>query len=335
MRREALEAPEVVARLIARNLGPVRDLCARLRADPPRLVATCARGSSDHAATYARYLIETRLGLSTTSISPSVSSLYAESAAGEGTLFLAISQSGRSPDLLAATKAAKARGARIVALVNDEQSPLFALADHALPLCAGPERAVAATKSFIASLAAVLQLVALWTGKAELAGALVRLPSDLSDAAGRDWSPMAEAFRPASSLFVLGRGPGLGVAAEMALKLKETASIHAEAFSSAEMQHGPMTLVKPGFPVLAIGQRDAALASVAEAAALLAGRGAKVLTAGFSVPGGIELPTRAADPAVEPILFAQSFYPAASDLSVMRGLNPDAPPHLSKVTETL
>jgi glucosamine--fructose-6-phosphate aminotransferase (isomerizing) len=230
---------------------------------------------------------------------------------------------------------AKARGARIAAFVNDEASPLFALADHALPLCAGPERAVAATKSFIATLSAVLQLCALWSGRPELAGALVRLPSDLSDAAARDWSPMAKAFRPASSLFVLGRGLGLGVAGEMALKLKETASIHAEAFSSAEMQHGPMTLVKPGFPVLAIGQTDAALASVKEAAALLAGRGARVLTAGFSTPGAIELPSRCADPAVEPILLAQSFYPAASDLSVMRGLNPDAPPHLSKVTETL
>src|SRR5579862_5866450 len=171
MFREAAEASELVRAQLARNAPIVSALAQRLRAAPPRAVVTFGRGSSDHAATYARYLIETRLGVMTSSAAPSVSSVYDASPGMEGMLCLVISQSGRSPDLLAAAQAASAAGAEVVALVNDETSPLAAQADLTIPLSAGPERSVAATKSYIAALTAAAQLAAYWLEDAALLAA--------------------------------------------------------------------------------------------------------------------------------------------------------------------
>jgi len=143
MFREAAQAPQAVRAQLAVNAAQVARLAERLRATPPRAVVTCARGSSDHAATFARYLIETHLGLLTSSAAPSVSSVYATATDLAGTLMLTISQSGASPDLLAVVGQARKAGAHIVALVNAEESPLAQLADELLPLHAGPERSVA------------------------------------------------------------------------------------------------------------------------------------------------------------------------------------------------
>jgi glutamine---fructose-6-phosphate transaminase (isomerizing) len=156
MFREAAQAPEVVRTQLAANAAQVAQLAARLRRAPPRAVVTCARGSSDHAATFARYLIETRLGLLTASAAPSVSSVYEAAPDFADTVMLAISQSGASPDLLAVVRRARAAGARIVALINAIDSPLAQLADELLPLHAGSEQSIAATKSYIASLAATV-----------------------------------------------------------------------------------------------------------------------------------------------------------------------------------
>src|SRR5262249_53411307 len=152
------EAPAVLRAQAARNRESAKELGERLHKLAPRAVVTCARGSSDHAATYAKYLFETRLGGLTASAAPSVSSVYGASQDRRDCLFIAISQSGRSPDILATTESARNAGACVVALVNAEDSPLAAAAHHALPLCAGEERSVAATKSYIASLAALLHL---------------------------------------------------------------------------------------------------------------------------------------------------------------------------------
>lgn len=339
MFQEAGEAARVVARQVAANARVAAVIGERLRASPPRAVVTCARGSSDHAATFAKYLIETRTGVLTSSAALSVSSVYAAQQDLEGVLYVAISQSGKSPDLLAAVEAAKQGGAFTLALVNDETSPLAALADAVLPLHAGPELSVAATKSYIAALAAIVQLVAAWTQDDELAGALEALPTALSAAWEQDWSAGIEALREATNLYVLGRGVGFGIAQEAALKFKETCGLHAEAFSAAEVLHGPMALVKDGFPALVLAQHDETYAPTLAMAQGLAERGATVLLAGGTASGATTLPTAqptgAGHPVLEPILAVQSFYRMAAGLSVARGYDPDRPPHLNKVTKTV
>lgn len=336
MFREAAEAPDVVAAQLARNADAVGALVEDLVARPPPFVVTCARGSSDHAATCAKYLFETRLGVVTASASPSVGSVYATHPRMAGALFVAISQSGKSPDLLRNAEAARAAGARVVALVNVEDSPLADLAEVVLPLGAGVERSVAATKSYLASLSALLQLTARWrhavTGDGALADALPALPDAMRAAWACDWTSLVDGLAGARSLFVLGRGIGLGVAQEAALKCKETSGLHAEAYSAAEVKHGPMALVGPGFPVLAFGQPDATDAGTRAVVDEFRARGASVWLA---APGG-ELPVAdTPDPAFAPLLAAQSFYRAVDALSLRRGFDPDRPPHLNKVTETV
>ncbi|AZS19797.1 MULTISPECIES: SIS domain-containing protein [unclassified Caulobacter] len=335
MFHEAGEAASVAARQLTANRARIEVLAQRLRAKPPRVVVTCARGSSDHAATFARYLIETRAGVLTSSAGLSVSSVYDASPNLDGALVLAISQSGKSPDLLAAVRSAKAAGAYAVALVNVEDSPLAELADAVIPLHAGPELSVAATKSYIAALVAVTQLIAAWTADAELASALDGLPRQLAEAWALDWSVAVERLQTACNLYVLGRGVGFGVALEAALKFKETCGLHAEAFSAAEVLHGPMALVKDGFPALVFAQNDESRASVDAMAADLRARGAEVLLAGSGEPSAGVLPALSSHPVLEPILMIQSFYRMANALSVARGYNPDSPPHLNKVTETV
>jgi glucosamine--fructose-6-phosphate aminotransferase (isomerizing) len=281
-----------------------------------------------------RYLIETRLGLLTSSSSPSVSSVYGVRQELDRCLFLVISQSGRSPDLLAATDAAKAGGALVVALVNQEDSPLAAAADHVIPLRAGLETSVAATKSYICALVASLHLVAQWSESETLLKQLQALPAQLSQAWQLDWRPMVELFTPAGNLFVLGRGLGLAMAQEAALKLKETCGLHAEAFSGAEVRHGPMALMKQGLPALMFVQNDETREGMEALARDLSASGVKVLVAGVDAPGIIRLPTIPADAVVAPILFIQSFYRWAAELALARGFDPDRPPHLKKVTET-
>lgn len=332
MEQEAGEAAAAVARMLETNRDAFAAIARRLHAAPPVAVVTCARGSSDHAATYAKYLIETLTGTPTASAALSIASLYDAPSLVGNRLCLAISQSGQSPDLLAAVEQQRASGAFVVALVNAPDTPLAKVTDVVIPLSAGIERSVAATKSYICSLAAIAALVAAWSQNAALDAALDTLPASLVDAFALDWSAAVTAFRGASNLFVLGRGYGLGAAQEAALKFKETSALHAEAFSAAEVRHGPMAIVGKGFHVLALGGTDHAAISVRDTVAEFRQRGATVLLADPAVG---DLPTIAAHPAIEPILMIQSFYRMASALALARGCNPDSPPHLNKVTETL
>ena len=336
MFREAQESAAVVARQLAANEAVVSALAQSLREAPPRFIVTCARGSSDHAAAYAKYVFETQLGIATASASPSVSSVYAAEQQWRDALFIAISQSGKSPDLLRTAEAAKRAGARVVALVNVADSPLAALADTVIPLHAGPERSVAATKSYLAALAAVLHLCARWSGDAELDAALPTLPDALRKSWDADWSSLHEGLVGAHNLFVVGRGFGLGIALEAALKFKETCGLHAEAFSAAEVKHGPMALVGPDFPVLCFAQDDDTLEGTLAVAREFRGRGAQVFVAAPGQHGAGSLPVAGGLPALcTPLLAVQSFYRAASALALRRGFNPDVPPHLNKVTETV
>jgi glucosamine--fructose-6-phosphate aminotransferase (isomerizing) len=304
---------------------------------PPAFVVSSARGSSDNAATFAKYLIEIRLGLVTASVGPSVRSLYYAHNGLKGALFLTVSQSGRSPDILRLAEVARAGGAVTVAIVNDTNSPLAKICETVLPLNAWPEQSVAATKSVVCSLAAVLQLVAHWSDDSELLTALERLPADLERAVTMDWSSAEELLQRASNLFVTGRGIGLAVAQEAALKMKETCGIHGEALSAAELMHGPMTLAGPNFPVVVFAQRDEALQSIAELVSTLRERAVPLALAGPASMGcDIALPSDPSlSPFATPIALLQSFYPLIERVARRRGRNPDAPPHLKKVTETL
>ena len=332
---EAAEAADVVERQLAANRPILAELGRRLRAAPPPALLTCARGSSDHAATFLKHLVETRAGVAVASASPSVASIYGAAPGAEDMLAVGLSQSGRSPDLIATMRAAAAAGARTLAMVNVAESPLAELADTVLPLHAGPETSVAATKSYIALLAGALALVAAWREDAELTEALAALPERLRAAWACDWSALVEALRDARGLYVVGRGPGFGIAQEAALKLKETCGLHAEAFSAAELRHGPMALVGPNFPVLVIRQADEAAAATDALAAELAGRGVPVLVAGTAVAGAVPLPLPPACAVTTPVLAIQAFYRAANALSLARGFDPDRPPLLKKVTETV
>jgi glucosamine--fructose-6-phosphate aminotransferase (isomerizing) len=334
MYREASQAPAAVRAQLQRNRETLARLGMRLRESPPRAVVTCARGSSDHAATYAKYLIETRIGVLTASAAPSIASVYRASQDLGDCLFIAISQSGRSPDLLDTTRAAKKAGARVVALINDERSPLADIAECVVPLCAGEERSVAATKSYVASLSALAHLVAEWARDVPLASALQRAPEDLARAWSLDWSQVVAKLRAAGNLYVIARGVGLAVAQEAALKCKETCGLHAESFSSAEVRHGPQALLRGGFPALVFVQHDETREGTEQLARELAQRGVDVMVAGAAIEGATVLPTVGTHPALEPMMVIESFYRAANALALARGRDPDRPPHLAKVTRT-
>ena len=335
MFEEAAGASGAVSAQLQHDAAAIAAIGAEVRRLAPRAVITCARGSSDHAATYAKYLIETRTRVLTASAAPSISSVYGVTQDLRGCLFIAISQSGRSPDLLAAVASAKVSGATILALCNSPGAPLIAAADLVIELRAGSETSVAATKSFLATLAALASLVAAWTRDAALQAALQTLPSLMDASWALDWSGALPVLGPAGNLYVIGRGLGLGAAQEIALKCKETCALHAEAFSSAELRHGPYTLLGRAFPALLLAQRDASLAGVQALAGELAQRGVPVLLAGARAQGAITLPTLDAIPELAPILLVQSAYRMIDALAARRGLDPDHPPHLRKITETV
>jgi glucosamine--fructose-6-phosphate aminotransferase (isomerizing) len=335
MEAEAAEIPTVVARQLRENAALMSTIGARLRSRPPRAVVTCARGSSDHAATYAKYLIETRTRVLTASAAPAVSSIYGTETDLRDCLFIAISQSGKSPDLLATMAAARRSGALVIALCNDANAPLCAAADHAIPMLAGAERSVAATKSYLASLTALAHLTAEWTRDVQLHSQLQDLPAALEAAWHLDWRAALPQLAGAVHLYVIGRGLGLSVAQETALKCKETCGLHAEAYSGAEVRHGPLALLGPGFPALILAQDDASRPGLAALAAELAARKVDVLLAGASAAGAVELPTLPAPAALAPVMLASSVYRMLAQLALLRGLDPDRPPHLRKVTETV
>ncbi len=335
MFQEAAAAAEVVARQRSANASLMSRVGAQLRAVTAPMIFTCARGSSDHAATFAKYLFETRLRIATVSQAPSISSIYGGALLNmQGAPFILISQSGRSPDLLMSAEAAKKAGAFVIAVLNDTSAPLVELADIVIPLHAGPEISVAATKSYIATLSALVHLTAEWGRDADLLAAHAALPEILAQAWRADWSTGIDMFRDAVSMFVLGRGLTLGIAQEAALKFKETCCIHAEAFSAAEVAHGPMTLVKSGFPLLVLPPQDIAAQGIETIVERFAARGAKIAIAGKSLSGQ-QLPLHPdLDPALAPIAMIQSFYRLVNALSVARGFDPDRPAHLNKVTKT-
>ncbi len=335
MLAEARQAPAVVRAQLAQDGELYARLGAALRAAPPSGVVTIARGSSDHAAGHLAYLLTARTGRLVTSLPMSLVTLYHAPLAGRGVLALAVSQSGRSPDLVEPVRSLRAGGATTVALVNEVASPLAAAAEWVLPLRAGPERAVAATKSFVASLTAGVRLAGHWCELPGLLEALRTLPEALEEALTQDWSPAVEALSGAERLMVIARGLGLPVAQEAALKLKETCGIQAEAFSAAEARHGPMELVGDGYPLVVFAMRGPAQADLLALAAEMRQRRARVLLAApADVPGrDLTLAITGAEE-LDPVAAIATFYPMVEALARARGRDPDQPRWLRKVTRT-
>jgi glutamine---fructose-6-phosphate transaminase (isomerizing) len=341
MAREILEAPDVVQRQAETLRRPLAELAARLQHKPPQVVVTCARGSSAHAAAFSKHLIERYAGIPVAPAAPSIASVYGQSLQLKDQLFLAISQSGQSEDLVALAKSAKTTGALTAAVVNNTDSPLAASCDIVLPICAGTELSVAATKTFVGTAAALARLTAEWTHNDALGAALERLPDRLEAAARLVWGAAVPALAGAASLATIGRGPTLAIAREAALKLKETCNLHAEAFSGAEFLHGPVALASYRYPILMFMPTDLAATDMHELAARLQAMGTDLfVTQPGEPPSGTArwgegLPALAADqPEADAICLIQSFYAMVEQLSQRLAIDVDRPRHLSKVTST-
>jgi glucosamine--fructose-6-phosphate aminotransferase (isomerizing) len=327
MALEATEAPQRIAEQLAANAATVQQVVEQIRQRSPKFVYMVGRGSSDHAGVFAKYLIEIEVGLPVAAAAPSIASVYNKSLQLADALVLVISQSGRSPDILAQVDMAKRSGAMVVALVNDTTSPLAEQAHYTLPLHVGAEKAVAATKSYLATLSAILQLVSVWSGNTALQQAVQQLPQSLQAAIELPQQLTAQALQNVAHLVVLGRGLGYAISREIALKLKEVCGIHAEAFSSAEFLHGPVTLVKNQFAIVDVTIEDESLSAHRSQIEDVRSRGAAI----------VQLHHRGvnADARVLPLLVLQRFYLDVEVVARSRGINPDAPPGLNKVTKTV
>jgi len=331
MAREAAEAPESVARFLQRNADALKEIGAHLKRQPPPVIITSARGSSDSAAGYFKYLTEILMGVPCSSMGASVVSVYGATLHLKNGLCLTISQSGKSPDIVALQDAARRAGALTVAVVNVEDSPAAKAADICLPLHAGPELSVAATKSYIVSLVAGAAIVAHWLDRKDLLAAIEALPGQLAMAAKINWPEAVDLAKDAESLYVVGRGPSLPIATETALKLKETCAIHAEAYSIAEVMHGPLELLGDGFPVLAYSPEDDARVSSRDSLDKMRKTGAHILVA---EEGGLPY-ARTSNSLLDPISIIQTAYRFVEATAVARGRDPDRPRLLKKVTETV
>ncbi|MBQ4888585.1 SIS domain-containing protein [Shewanella sp. MMG014] len=327
MELEARSAPQKIAEQLAANAGLTNELGEKLRNFKPKFVMIVGRGSSDHAGVFAKYLFEIEVGIPTFAAAPSVASVYGKSLQLEGGLVIVISQSGRSPDILAQARMAKNAGAFCVALVNDETAPIKDIVDVVLPLRAGEEKAVAATKSYLATLSAIVQLTAEWTQSESLAAAVDSMPKALQTAVDAEPQLTAESLEGVKNLVVLGRGLGYAVTKELALKMKEVCSIHAESFSSAEFLHGPVTLVEKKLTIVDACINDESLESHVEQVNNVTERGADVVH--------LNQTSNDIHPRIAPLALLQRFYIDVAAVAVARGIDPDQPEGLKKVTQTL
>jgi glucosamine--fructose-6-phosphate aminotransferase (isomerizing) len=335
MRQEIDEIPDAVSRLLEHSSSSLEKAGRALREKDPAFLVTIARGSSDHAAHFIKYAIEQRAGRAVASIGPSLASIYGKSLKLDQAAAISISQSGKSPDIVAMAGSATKSGALTIALTNTLPSPLAEASNHAIDIAAGPELAVAATKSFVNSIVAGLAILAEWTEDKNLKGSIAAFPEKLRLATKLNWQELADELGEAESLYMLGRGPALAIASEAALKFKETSEMHAEAYSSAEVLHGPVALVGRRFPVITFAARDDAEKSVIETADGLTAKGALAFITANDAKSARRLPfVDTGHPLTDALALIVPFYGFVEAWSRSRGFNPDAPPALKKVTET-
>ncbi len=337
MQQETIEASAVVSRLLAEEAATISAIQRLYQQRAPRVITTAARGSSDHAASFFKYLFEIKVGVPVASIGPSVTSVYNGRLDLQDGLHFTVSQSGASPDIIALQKAAKQGGAITVAVVNAPDSPLAKQADIVLNLHAGKEHSVAATKSCIAGAVALSAVTAAISGDPSLQRALARLPEALELTTNAAIDPgVVSRLAAINAMYVVSRGTGFAVALEAALKAKETCGIHAEAFSLAEVMHGPIRLVHGGFPVVAFLHQDEAYSSGRQAVERLIGQGADVVAIGEGlVPEKTIRTASTGNSLLDPIVGLGAYYRCIEQVARARGFNPDTPMNLSKVTETV
>jgi glutamine---fructose-6-phosphate transaminase (isomerizing) len=349
MAAEIAEQPAILDRLLSDGIAEIADVSARIRRFAPRFVVLAARGTSDHAALYAKYLAEIRMAVPAGLASPSSMTVYGARPDLGGVLFLAVSQSGGSPDLVDSLSAARACGALTVAVTNNPASELAAAADLQVDVRAGVERAVAATKSYTAQLLALYLLLAGArngagggngagrNGAGQTGATPAEVAAPLAAAVERTLATgagvaAAQRYRQVDRLVLTGRGYSYPSAREAALKLMETSYLSAQAFSGADLLHGPLAMIDAAVPVIALvppGRGGAAMAPVLER---LAATGADVLPVGR--PDGIPLASEGIAEELLPILEILPLQQLAWRLALDRGADPDCPRGLAKVTRT-
>lgn len=327
MAQESRQAPSIIEQQLRDNNSLCISLVEQIKNFNPALVYIVGRGSSDHAGVFAKYLIEVELGIPVSSSAPSVFSVFKRTLKLNNALVLIISQSGGSPDIIEQAKAAKASGAMTVALVNTPNSPLSDIVDAEIPIGAGEEKAIAATKSYMATLSALLQLVAYWKGDEMLLKGLLNLPAQLTNTINGSTHLDPSFVSSLRHCVVLGRGFGYAIGREIALKLKEVCGVHAEAFSSAEFLHGPVTLVEKELAVIDINIKDESHAAHNTIIDDIISRGSK--TKNITVDGD------SVHPRCLPLIVLQRFYLDVEQAALSMGLDPDSPAGLKKVTKTL
>jgi glutamine---fructose-6-phosphate transaminase (isomerizing) len=335
---EIREQPEVLGRVLDEGWEEARAAASDLRSRGFRNAMLAARGTSDNAAQYAKYLFEVVLGVPTALASPSAFTLYESKMKLDGVLVIGISQSGESKDVLETVRRSRELGASTLSVTNDEGSSMAEAADHHLFLRAGTEESIAATKTYTAELLVLYLLVRALSGEGRPGAEVERLPDRAREVLAAGWQG-TERYRYADHLVVTSRGYNLATAQEAALKLMETTYVVAEAFSAADLRHGPIAMIGQDFPVIAIvppGRTRKGMGSLVEN---LWERGAEVAVicddetltgrAGvhFLVPGSCP-------EELSPILYAIPPQILAHDLSRLKRLDPDAPRGLSKVTDT-
>lgn len=336
MRREVLEIPSAVDRLLTDGSANMKRAASALRDRNPAFIVSVARGSSDHVATYFKYASELLMGVPVASVGPSVASVYKRRLNLAGSACVSVSQSGKSPDIVEMARVARDCGALSFAMTNNPDSPLAQVSDHTLNLHAGPELSVAATKTFVTSAVSAIWLLAECSGDSDLLAAIKGLPDVLEKSVREDWPGVAAMIGSRTSLFCLGRGPSYAISNEAALKFKETCQLHAESYSSAEVLHGPVSIVDLGFPVIALTAKDEAEDALVQVADEIAAKGASVFVTSSKAKSAQALPViRTGHPLTDPISLIASFYAMVETVAVARGINPDAPRHLNKVTETV
>jgi glucosamine--fructose-6-phosphate aminotransferase (isomerizing) len=326
MAAEIAEQPAALARLLTEGAVTLAEAVERVRRSAPRFVLFAARGTSDHAALYAKYLVETRLGLPAGLASPSTMTVFGARPDLRDVLFVAVSQSGGSSDLTESLVAARDCGAFTVAVTNAPASPLAGSADVSVDVLAGPEAAVAATKSYTSELLALRLLLVGTDGAAALpesAAATLERPEAVAAAAR---------YRFAERLVTTGRGYSYPTAREAALKLMETSYVGAHAFSGADLLHGPLAMIDSGVPVVAVVSPGRAGAAMAPALERLAAAGADVLRVGEG--GDVPVVADGVPEDLLPVLEILPLQRLAWRLALDRGGDPDRPRGLAKVTST-
>ena len=332
MAREIREIPTTAERLLAER-DSIITVANRIRQADPRVVVISGRGSSGNAGTLLRYLFEARAGLLVSTSAPSVMTTYGQSIDMRNAVFIVISQSGRSPDLVLGAQSARKNGALTIAIVNDLNSPLALACELPLPMGAGLERSVAATKSVVLSMMTSVQLVASLTSDDELNEKIKRLPQRFSDALACDWSLWSSSLAAARAAFVIGRGFGLGPAREIGLKVTETMRLPTLSYSAAEVMHGPLACASAEIPFLVLRQNDGSSAMVDALIAELRVRKLNVFSVGD--PTGVLPWIGNDDPICDAITMLLPAYATIEQAARARGFDPDNPPNLSKITETM